>query len=1126
MLKLNYDFTFEELRTSKGLNRLNNLFLKQLKTKDNNLYKFVKDQQKQHKNFKESYGNEGSELLETAQIIEDFLLDLFNIQNSYKEIINQLSATNKIFLFRKLFLNKYVKLIPKEEAEQYNFNDIKNKFFKILNITTFNQDVIATIILTWLNDTESNEENLKVAKIFSYHMLYSNVDLYHNQILYFKAKKTDFLNLFNTKQINNTYSSIDEPIIPTNFNHTNNLNNMDSINEANYCIKCHVRDKDSCKTGLKDTNLQKNDSQTNETNDYQKNPLGQSLKGCPISMHISQMHTLYENHNLIASLVVITINNPLLPILGHNICNACETSCIFQKQQPVNTPKVETTILQNILEMPEGFEIYYLLTQWNPLRFYNPLPKKRTGKNVLIVGSGPAGCSLSYGLYNQGHNVVMIDALKIQPLDTIINYNEPIVNITNHFKSLEQRTILGLGGVAEYGITSRWNKNYLLLIAIILYRQKNFKLYDNIHFSSSITTIDAIKLGFNHLCLSVGAGKPKVIDLPNSLASGITTSSEFLMSLHLGAYKLDNILSIPTQLPAIIIGGGLTAIDCASSYIINYFRQLEKFINQYNKIINIKTASYFDTILTTQDKALLNIYLNHYKEYEIAKQNNTLANLVKKLGGVKIIYHKKLTQSKAYINNYTEVKSALKLGVEFIEDMSTIKFNLDEDKKIKSITALNNKTNCLEELEAKSIIVATGTSANNIPIEEESIKDDTKHIYNKNTLLLQWIEYSKDNEKLFNTYKNKQYSPILSYTDDFYISYFGDMHPTFAGSVVGAVASAFFGIAPINHSLSFSQNTIKFSKLISSLNSLFTTKLIKLKHLKEDIIEITFKAPYISKNIKTGQFFKIQSYESNKILKNLSGLSKPVILGHFSNNPKTNTLKALMLKNGASTQLLSKISTLDKIAISGNFGKETPVIKNQNILIIGTSIASYSLIPALENFKSNNNKVITLLGYKKNNHSFYKNLFKKNSHKVLFAIEDLITSKHIKNDIIKGNIIDCIDYFKNNSILFPFTFDKIDKIIISASAPTTQIIKDYLIPHVLHHNMEIFASIPSPMMCTMKGVCGMCLQKKIINNKEVYVYSCKNNDLNLLEVDLNQTIDRLQYNSLFATISKLYMDLI
>jgi hypothetical protein len=74
--------------------------------------------------------------------------------------------------------------------------------------------------------------------------------------------------------------------------------------------------------------------------------------------------------------------------------------------------------------------------------------------------------------------------------------------------------------------------------------------------------------------------------------------------------------------------------------------------------------------------------------------------------------------------------------------------------------------------------------------------------------------------------------------------------------------------------------------------------------------------------------------------------------------------------------------------------------------------------------------------------------------------------------------------------------------------------------------MEIFASIPSPMMCTMKGVCGMCLQKKIINNKEVYVYSCKNNDLNLLEVDLNQTMDRLQYNSLFATISKLYMDLI
>ena len=50
-------------------------------------------------------------------------------------------------------------------------------------------------------------------------------------------------------------------------------------------------------------------------------------------------------------------------------------SCVFQKQDPVDIPQVETRTLKDVLELPWGLEIYSLLTRWNPLDFARPVPQ-------------------------------------------------------------------------------------------------------------------------------------------------------------------------------------------------------------------------------------------------------------------------------------------------------------------------------------------------------------------------------------------------------------------------------------------------------------------------------------------------------------------------------------------------------------------------------------------------------------------------------------------------------------------------------------------------------------------------------------------------------------------------------
>src|SRR5450759_1118727 len=142
---------------------------------------------------------------------------------------------------------------------------------------------------------------------------------------------------------------------------------------------------------------------------------------------------------------------------GHRICNDCMKSCIFQKQEPVDIPQVETRTLKDVLDLPWGFEIYSLLTRWNPLNLARPVPKPHTGYKVLVVGLGPAGFTLSHHLMNDGHTVVGIDGLKIEPLPANISGVDalggrvkfrPIQDVRSIYESLVERAMAGFGGVA------------------------------------------------------------------------------------------------------------------------------------------------------------------------------------------------------------------------------------------------------------------------------------------------------------------------------------------------------------------------------------------------------------------------------------------------------------------------------------------------------------------------------------------------------------------------------------------------------------------------------------------------------------------------------------------------------
>ncbi|RQW82065.1 MAG: pyridine nucleotide-disulfide oxidoreductase, partial [Methylococcus sp.] len=132
--------------------------------------------------------------------------------------------------------------------------------------------------------------------------------------------------------------------------------------EVDHCIYCHDRDTDSCSKGMRNK----------KDGTYKVNPLGVTITGCPLEEKISEMHFVKRQGDNLGALALITIDNPLCPGTGHRICNDCMKGCIYQKTQPVNIPQIETNVLTDVLFMPWGFEIYSLLTRWNPLNIKRP----------------------------------------------------------------------------------------------------------------------------------------------------------------------------------------------------------------------------------------------------------------------------------------------------------------------------------------------------------------------------------------------------------------------------------------------------------------------------------------------------------------------------------------------------------------------------------------------------------------------------------------------------------------------------------------------------------------------------------------------------------------------------------
>jgi NADPH-dependent glutamate synthase beta subunit-like oxidoreductase/NAD(P)H-flavin reductase len=1094
---------------------------------------------------------ESALLIALAPHLEDFLAELFGIEADVRALEARHHALAPLFAVRRQFVQrKAVNAFKAAAALELDGAELRAALEARLG--AFDDLAFANAVLRWQADATANAEALDVALRYAAWAAQTPAGraAHKGSVLFRLPRKLDYLHLVPVTSVErhgaSVYAAADGHLRRREgFALTDPGTDLEGgLAEAHYCIWCHEQGKDSCAKGL----LERKPASPGAS-PFKTSPFGVPLAGCPLEERISEFHKLRAEGLPLGALAMICIDNPMVAATGHRICNDCMKSCIYQKQDPVDIPQSETRVLKDVLALPWGFEIYSLLTRWNPLNLRRPFPASASGRRVLVVGQGPAGFTLAHHLLNDGHTVVAIDGLKIEPLPEDLGGPRfaPLRDFAALEEPLDERVMAGFGGVAEYGITVRWDKNFLKVIRVLLARRARYALFGGVRFGGTLTSDSAFALGFDHIALALGAGRPTVLELPNGLANGVRTASDFLMALQLtGAAKVDSLANMQLRLPAVVVGGGLTAIDTATESLAYYPVQVEKFLARYEALCASEGRERVEARWNAAEHTIAREFVAHATairaERAAASREDRaprLVELLQSFGGVTIAYRRRLIDSPSYTLNHEEVAKALEEGIWFGEGLTPLAIEVDADNRAQALTLSaqhNDGDGVWHEyarisLPARTILIAAGTQPNTVLAREDAgnfvldgkyfrlldergtaIKPERGHVKPAHPAVLTDIR-----------------------ADGRATSFFGDLHPSYHGNVVKAMASAKAGYPIVSRVLAgvtpaFAGDDAAF---FASVADELTASVAYVNRLTPTIVEVVVKAKAAARRFAPGQFYRLQNFESRAPRLDGSRLAMEglALTGAWVDRER-GLVSTIVLEMGGSSDLCARLAPGDPVVLMGPTGTPTEIEPGETVLLAGGGLGNAVLFSIGRAFRDAGSTVLYFAAYRRAIDRYKIDEIEAAADVVVWCCDEApgFAARRAQDRAYVGNVVDAMRAYAEGRLgVPPIALTAVkriiaigsDRMMAAVAAARHGVLAPYLDP--AHHAI---GSINSPMQCMMKEVCAQCLQpqRDPATGKVTYVFSCFNQDQPLDRVDFNALASRLAQNGVQEKLTARWLD--
>ena len=205
--------------------------------------------------------------------------------------------------------------------------------------------------------------------------------------------------------------------------------------------------------------------------------------GCPLGNIIPEFNdAVYEQNWAYAYEILASTNN--FPEFTGRICPApCEASCVLG----INKPPVAIEFIEKSIA-EEAFRQGYVTPK---------IPKERTGKQVAVVGSGPAGLAAAAQLNKAGHTVTV-------------------------FERADQ-----IGGLLRYGIPDFKLEKWTIDRRLAVMEAEGIIFKPGVNVGKDIRANDLLN-DFDVIMLTGGSTVPRDLPIPGRELKGVYPAMQFL----------------------------------------------------------------------------------------------------------------------------------------------------------------------------------------------------------------------------------------------------------------------------------------------------------------------------------------------------------------------------------------------------------------------------------------------------------------------------------------------------------------------------------------------------------------------------------------------------------------------
>jgi len=655
--------------------------------------------------------------------------------------------------------------------------------------------------------------------------------------------------------------------------------------------------------------------------------------------------------------------------------------------------------------------------------------------------------------------------------------------------------------------------------------------------------------------------------MKNNLIRGIRKASDFLMALQFtGAFKKASMANLQVRLPAIVIGGGLTAIDTATELFAYYPVQVEKILERYE----LMCADFGDATVRAaydrEEQQILDEFLEHGRAVRAERVRAAAAGekanfipLVREWGGVSIAYRKSMLDSPAYRLNHEEVIKSLEEGIFYVENISPVEALADDFGHVRALLFERQivedgrwkDSGVVVEMPARSVMVAAGTSPNVI-YEKEHPRTFKLDKYNQffQSYAVSGAELI-EGDGFFTSYQR----------GDKRITFYGDNHAPYAGNVVKAMASARDGyphvtaLFPKEPAGTQEERDERWRELIAALDDGLIARVHQVNRLTPTIVEVVVRAPIAARHFEPGQFFRLQNFETFALqIDGTRLVMEGIALTGAWTDKERGLLSLIILEMGGSSRLCATLKQGEPVVVMGPTGTPTEIPRNENVLLAGGGLGNAVLFSIAKALEENGCKVIYFAGYKKKEDVFKRDEIEAATDQVIWSVDagEPIAPRRPQDLSFVGNIVQAMVWYAKEAVIPSVSegpgrvgsngappdahvprsarddMRSFTRIIAIGSDGMMRAVKEarhgVLAPYLNAEHIGI-GSINSPMQCMMKQVCAQCLQRHVdpATGKESFVFSCFNQDQKLDEVDFINLRARLRQNTVVEKLTNLWL---